>query len=63
MLQGIKTKFYTDVKMPVCAGMQFGTTTYKIRKVGFEVIRQYFDTKDKDWQVGSERMMRVIYGK
>jgi hypothetical protein len=63
MLQGTKTAIYTDVKIPVYAGMQFGTTNYKIRKVGYEVIRQYFDTIEKDWQVGSERIKRVTNAK
>jgi hypothetical protein len=46
--------------MPIFAGMEFGTTRYKLRKVGFEVIRQYFDNDVKDFQVGRERIKRVI---
>lgn len=60
MLQGQKSIFYTDIKMPIKAGMKFGTNDYKIKKVGFEVIRQYFDTEQRDWQIGSERIKRVI---
>lgn len=60
MIQGEKSKFYTDVKMPIEAGMKFGTNDYKIKKVGYEIIRQYFDTEQKDWQIGSERIKRVI---
>jgi hypothetical protein len=46
--------------MPIFAGMEFGTKNYKLRKVGFEVIRQYFDNDVKDFQVGRERVKRVI---
>jgi len=60
MLEGAKTQYYTDVKMPIFAGMEFGTKNYKLRKVGFEVIRQYFDNDVKDFQVGRERVKRVI---
>jgi hypothetical protein len=60
MLEGTKTQYYTDVKMPIFAGMEFGTKNYKLRKVGFEVIRQYFDNDVKDFQVGRERVKRVI---
>jgi hypothetical protein len=60
MLEGTKTQYYTDVKMPIFAGMEFGNKNYKLRKVGFEVIRQYFDNDVKDFQVGRERVKRVI---
>lgn len=60
MTKGVKTKFYSDVKMPIHAGMQFGTNNNKIRKIGYEIFRHYFDTKEKDCQVGSERIKRVI---
>lgn len=63
MLQGQKTRFFTDVKIPVEAGMKFSNgkiTDYKIRKVGYEIFRHYYDTAEKDWQVGSERIKRVI---
>ena len=61
MTQGTKTKIYNDVKIPVLAGMQFGTNNYKIRKIGYDIFRHYFDTKEKDCQVGSERIKRVIH--
>lgn len=61
MTQGTKTKIYNDVKIPVLAGMQFGTKDYKIRKIGYDIFRHYFDTKEKDCQVGSERIKRVIH--
>lgn len=63
MLQGQKTIYYTDVKTPILAGMPFAypkTNNNKIRKVGYEVVRLYFDSPLKDWQVGSERIKRVI---
>jgi hypothetical protein len=60
MVEGTKTQYYTDVKMPIFAGMEFGTTRYKLQKVGFEIIRQYFDNDVKDYQVGRERIKRVI---
>jgi hypothetical protein len=62
MITGIKTKIFKDVKLPVCAGMEFGTKNYKIRKVGYEVFRHYFDTPLMDMQVGSEKIKRVITG-
>jgi hypothetical protein len=57
---GIKTQFHSDIKMPIFAGMDFKTKNNKMRKVGFEVIRHYFDSDLKDWQVGSERIKRII---
>jgi len=60
IVEGTKTKFYKDVKMPIKAGMPFGKKDYKIRTIGYEVIRQYFDSKEKDYQVGRQRIKRVI---
>jgi hypothetical protein len=62
MLQGTKTKYFEDVKLPVYAGMDFKTKNNRMRKVGFEVFRHYYDTPEKDFQVGSERVKRVING-
>lgn len=59
-MKGTKTQFFTDVKMPVMAGMQFGTTNNKIKKIGYDVYRHYFDSPEKDWQVGSERVKRIL---
>lgn len=59
-LEGTKTKFFIDVKVPIRAGMEFGTKNYKIRTIGYEVFRQYFDTKEKDAQVGRQRIERTI---
>jgi hypothetical protein len=60
MIQGQKTKHYSDVRMPVIAGMQMGTTNYKMRKIGYDIFRHYFDNSEKDCQVGSERIKRVL---
>jgi hypothetical protein len=59
-VEGQKTKFYTDVKIDIIAGMQFGTNDNKLRKVGYEVIRQYFDSAEKDWQIGRQVIKRVM---
>lgn len=61
---GIRTNIFTDVKLPVKAGMKYQNgkiIDYKIKKVGYEVYRLYFDTKEKDCQVGSEKIERVIF--
>ena len=59
-LKGLKTKFYIDVKVPVRAGMGCGREKYKIKTIGYDVFRQYFDTKEKDMQVGRQRIKRFI---
>jgi hypothetical protein len=59
-LIGTQTQFYTDVKIPVMAGMQFGTNNYKMRKIGHDVFRHYFDNDQKDFQVGSVRIKRTL---
>ena len=58
-LKGEKSKFYSDVRIPVKAGMQFGTKDYKIRKIGYDVFRHFYDSKEKDMQIGSQRIKRV----
>jgi hypothetical protein len=63
MLQGTKTEFFTDVKLAVKAGMQFKNgeiVNAKIKTIGYEVYRHYFDNSNKDWQVGSERIERKL---
>ena len=60
MIQGAKTNFYTDVKIDIIAGMQFGTEKNKMRKIGYDVFRHYFDSAEKDCQVGSEKIKRVL---
>jgi hypothetical protein len=60
-VEGAKTKHYKDVRVPIKAGMPFGKKgDYKLKKIGYEVIRQYFDTAEKDMQVGRQRIKRVI---
>ncbi len=60
-MTGIKTKHYTDVKSNIIAGMPFGNKNdNKLKVVGHEVVRLYFDSPAKDWQVGEERIKRVI---
>ena len=59
-LEGTKTEFYTDVKVSIIAGMEFGTKNYKLRTIGYDIFRQYFDTKEKDMQIGRQRIKRVI---
>lgn len=59
-LTGKKTKFYTDVKVPVKAGMEFGTRNYKIRTIGYDLFRLYFDSAEKDYQVGVTKVKRVF---
>lgn len=60
VVEGLKTKFHKDVRVPIRAGMEFGSKNYKIRTIGYEVFRQYFDTKEMDMQVGRQRVKRVI---
>jgi len=40
--------------------MEFGTSNYKMRKVGYDVVRLYFDTPEMDWQVGRQRIKRIF---
>jgi hypothetical protein len=64
MIKGEKTNFFTDVKLPVKAGMETlngKIISYKFKKVGYEVYRVYYDNDQKDYQVGSEKLKRVIY--
>jgi hypothetical protein len=58
--QGQVTQYYQEVKTPIIAGMEFGTSKYKLRKVGHDVVRLYFDTAEMDCQVGFQRMKRVL---
>lgn len=59
----IRTEFFTDVKTPIIAGMEFSngkTKNNKLHKVGYETTRLYFDTPEKDCLIGEERIKRVI---
>ena len=65
MVQGIKSKFYTDVKTPVIAGMQFCygkgvIKNNKLKQVGYDLVRIYFDTIEKDCTIGQEKIKRVF---
>lgn len=60
MIEGTKTQFYVDVKLPIKAGMQFGTKDYKLKVIGHETIRLYYDSPEKDWQVGREKIKRTL---
>jgi hypothetical protein len=62
---GIRSKFYTEVKSPIIAGMQFSyvkgeTKNNKPRQIGYDLIRIYFDTREKDCVIGEERIKRII---
>ena len=59
-MENLKTKFFSDVKISVKAGMQFGTKNYQIKKIGYDLFRHYYDSKEKDMQVGSEKIKRVL---
>jgi len=62
MLQGTKTEFFSDVKLPIYAGMPLNNpkASPKLKKVGYEIFRHYYDNDQKDCQIGSERLKRVI---
>jgi hypothetical protein len=60
IVEGLKTKFIKDVKISIKAGMEFETKNYKIRTIGYEVFRLYYDTKEMDMQVGRQKIKRVI---
>jgi hypothetical protein len=60
-LLGIETNYFTDTKIKVKAGMQFNKKQdYKIRTIGYDIFRHYFDNDKKDCQVGSIRLKRVL---
>jgi hypothetical protein len=60
-----KTKFFTEVQLPICAGMQFAytkgeTKNNKIKKVGYKLVRIYYDSSLKDCCVGQEVVKQVF---
>ena len=59
-VEGKSSQFYTDVKSPVIAGMQFGTKNYKMRRIGRDILRIYFDNADKDCTIGQQRIKRIF---
>ena len=57
------TNFYTDIKTAIYANgvMINGEVIYtKMKKVGFDVTRIYFDTPAKDCVINETRIKRVI---
>lgn len=61
MEQNKKTEFYDDVKSYIFAGMEFGTKNYKLKKVGYNIVRIYFDSKEKDLTIGQEKIKTIFY--
>ena len=59
----METKFFTDIKVPVMAGMPFSYkfTGCKIGKIGHDIIRIYYDSIWKDCMVNEVRIKRVLY--
>ena len=60
-----KTPFFTDVITFIYAGMQFTygkniTKSGAMKKIGSQIVRVYFDTKEKDFFVGQENRKRNI---
>jgi hypothetical protein len=67
-LTGIRTKIHTDVKSDVVAGMEFlytkgATKSGRMQKVGYDIVRIYYDSIDKDCFVGHERIKRVFFNR
>lgn len=67
---GKSSKFYTDVKSIMRAGMEFdyrGGTKDKvkyspvIKNVGHKIVRIYFETKEKDCTIGEQVIKTVLY--
>jgi len=58
-----KTNFFKDVKTPIIAGMEYlngKIINSKMRKIGYELNRLYFDNAQKDCNIGIEKMGRII---
>jgi hypothetical protein len=65
MIEGAKSNFYTDVKTLIIAGMEFcykkgETKNNKCMQIGYDLVRIYFDSKDKDLTIGQQRIKRVF---
>lgn len=56
-MNGIKTQFYTDVKSYI----ECGKSSREMKKVGYKIVRIYFDNADKDCTVGEEKVKTVFY--
>ena len=57
--------YFTDVKSPVFAGMQFGytkgrTINNKFEHIGYELVRIYYNSQEKDCIIGQQRIKRVL---
>ena len=62
------TKYFTDVKSPIIAGMQFcypkgETINNKLKEVGYDIVRIYYNSPEKDCVIGQKRLKRVFYKK
>lgn len=60
------TKYFTDIKSPIIAGMQFcytkgGTINNKLEEVGYDIVRIYYDSSEKDCVIGQKRLKIVFY--
>ena len=58
-----KTDFFNDVKTPIVAGMEYlngKVIKAKMRTIGYELNRIYFDSIQKDCTIGIEKIKRVI---
>ena len=59
----MKTKYFTDIKLPIYAGMEFtypGTKFNKIKKIGHTITRLYFDSPEKDMQISQKEIKRIL---
>lgn len=54
-------KKYVYKKVPIIAGMQFGTNDNKLHKVGYKVIRLTYDSPLCDFLIKQETIKQVIY--
>lgn len=60
-MKGLRSNIYIDSKkIPIKAGMPFKSNDYKIRTIGYKIVRFYFDSEEKDCLIGEEEINRVI---
>lgn len=50
------------VRIPVIAGMQFGTTNYKMRKIGYDLFEHTYQLHDDgdEQLISTRKVKRVI---
>ena len=63
MINGTRTEIFTDVKSPIFAGMgklKNGQNVNKLSKIGYDLVRLYYDCSLKNCLVGEERIKGVI---